>query len=104
MFCPKCGALLTPKEMKGKKVMTCKSCGYIDEKAKKIKLKSKVEKKKEIETVEEEVEIHPLVEQECPKCGHDHAYFWEIQTRASDEPATKFFKCQKCKHVWRDYK
>ena len=63
-----------------------------------------IAEKNNIETVEEEVEIHPLIHDvECPKCGHTSAYFWEVQTRASDEPETKFLRCEKCRHTWRDY-
>lgn len=95
---------MVPEKKGKKKVMVC-SCGYVDKKAEKVEIKEKVKKEKEIEAIEEEVEIYPLVEDiECPKCGHTKAYFWEVQTRASDEPATKFLKCEKCKHIWRDYK
>ncbi len=95
---------MTPQKTKSKTVMVC-GCGYKDKKSEKLEIKEKIKDSKEIETVEEEVEIYPLVDDvECPKCGHDKAYFWEIQTRASDEPATKFLKCEKCKHIWRDYK
>jgi DNA-directed RNA polymerase subunit M len=80
------------------------SCGYSNKQKEAIKIKEIVEDKKEIEAVEEDVEVYPLVDEECPKCGNKKAYFWEIQTRASDEPATKFLKCKKCKHIWRDYK
>jgi DNA-directed RNA polymerase subunit M len=67
------------------------------------------EKKKEEEKgtgiVDEEAEqkVMPVVEVECPECKNKQAYFWEVQTRAGDEPPTKFFKCTKCKHTWRDY-
>ena len=53
--------------------------------------------------LEEDTESHPLSDAECPKCGHNKAYFWLQQTRAGDEPETKFMKCEKCKHTWRDY-
>jgi DNA-directed RNA polymerase subunit M len=93
-----------PKKSGNKTIMAC-SCGYKEKNEETIKIKEVMEDEKEIEPIEEEVEIHPLTsEVECPKCGHDKAYYWEIQTRASDEPATKFMKCEKCKHIWRDYK
>ena len=57
-----------------------------------------------VEVISEEKEVLPLVSAECTKCGHSMAYHWEIQTRAADEPATRFFKCEKCKHTWREYK
>lgn len=99
MFCPKCGSILIPKSQEGETAMAC-SCGYIADG--RLSLKEKVSRKREIDAVEE-VEIHPVVDASCPKCGHGRAYFWEVQTRASDEPATKFMKCEKCRSIWRDY-
>lgn len=46
----------------------------------------------------------PVTNAQCPKCNHKKAYFWLVQTRAGDEPETKFHKCVACKHTWRDYK
>ncbi|MBD3354521.1 transcription factor S [Candidatus Woesearchaeota archaeon] len=103
LFCPKCGSLMKPKEKKGKKTMVC-SCGYKTKDVEETKIKETMKKDAHsFEVVEEEKEALPLVEKECPKCGHKKAYFWEVQTRASDEPATQFFKCEKCKHIWRHY-
>lgn len=39
----------------------------------------------------------------CPKCGNDEAYWWVLQTRRADEPPTRFYKCTRCGHVWREY-
>jgi len=103
MFCPKCGSIMLPKKEKVKTYMSC-SCGYTDKKTGKVEIKETIAEEKEIEPVED-IEIYPLTDGvECSKCGHTKAYFWEVQTRASDEPATKFLKCEKCKHIWRDYK
>ncbi|MBW2963708.1 transcription factor S [Candidatus Woesearchaeota archaeon] len=102
MFCPNCGSILRPIEKKGKKVLGC-SCGYLAEKGQKFEVKEKGKKTQKIEVIEQEVEAKPLVDATCPKCKHKKAYFWEVQTRASDEPATRFFKCEKCKHTWREY-
>ena len=64
----------------------------------------KNEQPKDLEVVDPtQLESLPLTAAECPKCGHKKAFFWLIQTRASDEPETKFMKCEKCKHIWRDY-
>ena len=100
MFCPKCGSLLKPR--KGRKIITC-SCGH-KTKIEKVSVKETIkEKKKSIEVVEKEIETLPLMEAECPKCHHRKAYYYTVQTRAGDEPETKFLKCEKCKHKWRDY-
>jgi DNA-directed RNA polymerase subunit M len=88
--------------MPKKGIMACPKCNYKSKEAPKV-IKETVEKTQEIGIVEKETEAYPLVDKECPKCGHNKAYFWEVQTRASDEPATQFFKCEKCKHTWRHY-
>lgn len=102
LFCPDCGGLLKRKKKGDKKILVCKSCGAEFEGKAKIK-KEKNKKKKEINVVEKEEETMPTVEKECPKCGNEKAFFWTLQTRASDEPATKFFKCTKCGYTWRVY-
>lgn len=103
LFCPKCGSLMIAKREAGKTVMVCPRCGYVDKKEEKIELKEKVEKKKEIEIIDQDVNTLPIVAAICPKCGNDKAYFWSVQTRASDEPETRFYKCTKCGFVWREY-
>ena len=103
MFCPKCGSILMPIVENEKRSIGCK-CGFRSKSKEEMKIKERIAESKNIETVDNEIEIYPLVDTECPKCEHGKAYFWEIQTRASDEPATKFMKCEKCKHIWRDYK
>ena len=44
----------------------------------------------------------PLTDADCPKCEHEKAYYWLVQTRAGDEADTKFLKCEKCKHTSRN--
>ena len=104
MFCPKCGSILRLKEENGKRFMAC-SCGFVDRKGESGKIKEAVRSSdRKIEVVEEEREnILPKTKASCPKCGHDTAYYWLVQTRAGDEPETKFLKCEKCKRVWREY-
>jgi len=97
-FCPKCGGILIPKG----KMLVC-SCGY-SEKNKEVKISEKSKQKKDnIEVAEAgKGDVRCVVEEQCPKCGHKKAFSWEIQMRAADEPATRFFECQKCHHKWRD--
>ena len=102
LFCPKCGSLLIPKKEGSKTVVTC-SCGYKSKESESAKISEKVEKQKKVEVVEEDIEVLPTTdEEECPKCGHKKAWYWLRQMRGSDEGETRFFKCQKCKHVWRE--
>tara|TARA_B100000315_G_C14047160_1_gene350195 strand:+ start:125 stop:439 length:315 start_codon:yes stop_codon:yes gene_type:complete len=103
MFCPKCGAILLPKKEGSKTVALC-SCGYRSG-SEDFSIKEKVAKKAGVEVIEEDdtMKAMPLIDAECPKCKNKKARFWTQQTRASDEPETKFLKCEKCKHTWRDY-
>jgi DNA-directed RNA polymerase subunit M len=98
--------MMSPKEEKGKKYLLC-SCGYNTKKseAPKANVIKEVVKPKHIdklEVVSEQDTTLPLTEEQCPECGHEKAYWWTKQMRASDEPETKFLKCEKCKHTWRD--
>lgn len=70
-----------------------------------IKLTESVAKKdKEVEVIEKDsVNILPKTKVGCEKCGNKEAFYWTIQTRAGDEPETKFLRCTKCNHIWRDY-
>ena len=104
MFCPKCGSILMPKKDGNKKLLVC-SCGYKTKELEQATIKEAViQKGKKVEVIEKgELETLPKTEVECPKCGHRTAYFWLVQTRAGDEPETKFLRCEKCEHTWRDY-
>jgi DNA-directed RNA polymerase subunit M len=82
----------------------CRKCGK--EQSQKTGEETKVKtakKSKEIAVIEEDVSTLPTIERECVKCGNPTSYFWVLQTRSSDEPPTRFFRCTKCKHTWREY-
>jgi|TARA_Y100000034_G_C6855705_1_gene388835 DNA-directed RNA polymerase subunit M len=104
MFCPKCGSVLLPKKDGNKKILIC-SCGYKDANVEKTKITETLTKKeKEVEIIEKtRWDILPKTKVECEDCGNKEAYFWTVQTRAGDEPETKFLRCTKCEHIWRDY-
>jgi len=104
MFCPKCGSILLPKKEGSKKILVC-SCGYKGGKIEQSKLTETVKnKEKEIEIIEkDELDTLPKTDVECEECGHKKAFYWLVQTRAGDEPETKFMRCEKCRHTWRDY-
>ncbi len=105
MFCPKCGSLLVPKKVDGKRVMACPRCSYVNKELQEAKIVEKAKNTKDIDIVEsdESSKSLPVMDAECPKCENKKAYYWLLQTRAGDEPETKFLKCTKCGHVWRDY-
>ncbi len=97
--------MMPKKDEKGNTVCSC-SCGYTDKSGSDACLKDAKtkEEKAEVDVVDKDIETLPITkDEECPKCGNREAYYWLIQTRAGDEPETKFMRCTKCKHTWRDY-
>ena len=69
-----------------------------------MSFKEKLKKAQEIEVVDEKKDTpNAPVDATCPRCEHDKAEFWTVQTRAGDEPETRFYKCQDCGYIWREY-
>ena len=102
MFCPKCGSILRPKDKAGKKVLYC-SCGFSKSpEGESSEIKEKVETGRKVEIMEN-VEVYPKIKIKCDKCGNNVAFYWTQQTRGADEPETRFFRCAKCNHTWREY-
>ena len=115
-FCPKCGSRLAPKKGKSKNessiALVCPKCGYRKQAAGK-KVEPKVEKKviehkpQELVAVigkeEQKLRTLPTVRVECPKCGNNVAYVWQVQTRGADESSTQFLRCTKCNYTFREY-
>ena len=113
-FCPKCGSRLEPKKAKKDKefslVLECPKCGYKKSDAKKIGTKAvKVinhdpEKTFTIISKEDQkLRTLPTLKVECPKCGNNLVYVWQVQTRGGDESSTQFMRCTKCDHTFREY-
>ena len=105
-FCPKCGNIMLPDKKRG--VFVCRKCGYEEpldpEAASKYKITQKIKHEREdIPVIEQDVATLPKVKIICPKCDNDEAYWWELQTRAGDEPSTIFYRCTKCGYTWRGY-
>ena len=87
----------------------CSNCGH-KEKLKERSLKEKTEDElanspqiKVVGEKEEKLNSLPTTKMECPKCGHNEAFWWFLQTRSGDEPPTQFYRCVKCNHTWRSY-
>ena len=99
-FCPKCGAMLLPKNGK----LEC-GCGYSKNLANndEYEVSRKIEAKETVKELGEDIDMGPGVNEVCPKCGHDKATYELKQTRSADEAPTRFFTCKKCKHKWREY-
>jgi len=99
-FCPKCGCVIVEKN----KNFKCPRCGYKPKSKIKIESSEKIEVKPEIGVItSDDTDVFPVISAVCPKCNYNEAYFWTSQTRAGDEAETRFFRCTKCKHTWREY-
>ncbi len=108
-FCPKCGTRLTLTREEGGDFLVCPRCGYKTPAegptlvpVAKIQ-KSPRDKITVIGEAEGRLRTLPTVEIECPRCGNLEAYFWQVQTRSSDESSTQFFRCTRCGYTWREY-
>ncbi|MDG6953159.1 MAG: transcription factor S [Nitrososphaerota archaeon] len=111
-FCPKCGTRLKLKQVKGAREVSvtynCDNCGYSkkEENALVQKTEEELSNTPQIKIVgekEEKLNSLPTTKMECPKCGHNEAFWWFLQTRSGDEPPTQFYRCVKCSHTWRSY-
>lgn len=106
-FCDKCGGLMMPKKAKSGVVIICRRCGKRKKsKQKNFTMKSNsVSKKSKIIVVSKKtkVDVLPKTKANCPKCENTEAHWWMQQMRSSDEAATRFYKCTKCRHIWREY-
>ncbi|RLG77952.1 MAG: transcription factor S [Thermoprotei archaeon] len=108
-FCPRCGGMMLPRRSGGKSVLVCTKCGYIlNSTPSSLVLSQRIEHSEKEKTIVLEGKMPEAAPKlkgvvRCPKCGYDEVYYWEMQTRAADEPTTRFFKCVKCGYVWREY-
>jgi DNA-directed RNA polymerase subunit M len=98
-FCPKCKSILVPKQGK----LVC-SCGFKSNST--LEFKEKIIPPKDIVILDEKDEHigDDLIPLTCWNCSHVGVYFWMVQMRRADEPPTRFYKCKKCKKVWRSGK
>ncbi|MGQ9623777.1 MAG: transcription factor S [Candidatus Bathycorpusculaceae bacterium] len=114
-FCPKCGSRLEPKKGKTQKgaalMLVCPKCGY-KKQEKGGKVEPKVAKviqhnpQKLVAVIgkeEQKLRTLPTVRVECPRCGNNLAYVWQVQTRGADESSTQFLRCTKCGYTFREY-
>ncbi|MEM2539373.1 MAG: transcription factor S [Candidatus Bathyarchaeia archaeon] len=111
-FCPNCGTRLVMKRKKDSKeaFLSCQKCGY--ERPVETPIFSPSRRVPEIKPEdnivvigekEQKLKTLPVITIECPKCGNNLAYVWQVQTRGADESSTQFFRCTKCSYTFREY-
>ncbi|TRO45736.1 transcription factor S [Candidatus Bathyarchaeota archaeon] len=114
-FCPKCGSRLEFKKPKSDKAaslnLVCPKCGYqkkesgntVEPKIGKVIQHNPQQFVAVIGKKEQKLRTLPTVRIECPKCGNNTAYVWQVQTRSADESSTQFLRCTKCNYTFREY-
>lgn len=107
-FCSKCGTRLVPKKKEKGTFLVCPKCGHSEPvetliPAPKLVTQSPRESVVVIGKKEQKLRTLPTVTIECPKCGNNQAYVWQVQTRGADESTTQFFRCTKCNYTFREY-
>ena len=109
-FCQDCGTKLRYKLVKtgeeSKSALACNNCGFFIETEGLTAHTSVVNPTSSIEVVSNEekgLKSMPTVSAICPKCNHNTAFWWLLQTRGGDEATTQFYRCEKCSHTWRAY-
>lgn len=105
-FCPSCNSVLLPDRKRG--ILVCKKCGYKDVgECGEQGFKESINMPKETVIVKHsdrsEDRVLPVTKAECRRCGNIEAYYWMMQTRRADEAPTRFYRCTKCGHTWREY-
>lgn len=105
-FCKKCGGLMLPiQDSKDKTQLECRKCKAKETTKEAFVTTSEFIQETSIPVIDTEKQMKKFstIAVECPKCKHIGAMWWMVQTRGVDEPATRFYKCIKCMHVWREF-
>ncbi|MFB6291970.1 MAG: transcription factor S [Candidatus Nanohaloarchaea archaeon] len=107
-FCEECGGMLV-SENDGEGVMKCRNCGQAHE-VEEGDYRVTEEKEEDpmdrlnISEEDDESSTRPTTMKECPSCGGETEHeWWMEQTRASDEPPTRFYECTECGNVHKEY-
>lgn len=100
-FCPKCGAMLMPKDG----ILKCK-CGYESKVSKEemddqYKFEGETNPENKVIVTDKDNVALPTTNITCYKCGGTKGYWWTLQTRSADEAPTFFIRCVKCGNTWR---
>ncbi|MEM2944329.1 MAG: transcription factor S [Methanomassiliicoccales archaeon] len=99
MFCPECKSLMFPRNG----VFKCSKCGKEQKMNGEKQTFTTRLREKEMVVIDSNAPTLPKTNVECPKCGHNEAFWVLRQTRAADEPETRIFRCTECGYSWREY-
>jgi transcription factor S len=105
-FCEECGTLMRPTKEKENTILICPNCKKQKENnGNDTKICSKVKQNPldSIPILDDNANTLPTMEMLCKECGNKKVFWWTRQTRSSDEPETRFYRCTKCNYTWREY-
>ncbi len=87
-----------------KKSYVCSKCGYSEQSSVKIVEAAEGTTSEAMKTIDTaDMAGVSTVDEQCPKCGYGKATWFMQQTRGGDEPTTRFYRCVRCRHTWREY-
>lgn len=100
-FCPTCDVRLKKTDSG----LRCPKCGHGEDQEDSTTKLNEEEQVSEFTVLDENEgkETLPTIKIDCPKCNHNEAVWWMLQTRSADEPTTQFYRCSKCSFTWRNY-
>ena len=104
-FCPHCDTRLKKND---DGLLACSKCQFVKEKTVNITKEKSEDANSEFLVMDESdmnqaKGLESTVPIDCEKCHNKEGVSWTFQTRSADEPETKFFRCTKCNHTWRDF-
>lgn len=104
-FCDDCGGIIVPEKEDGQTSFKCRKCGEPHESNGEDMVISEKKREEDRALIGEagEEDTLPKIDEQCSECENEQAYWWMEQTRAADEPETRFFRCTECAHTWREY-
>jgi DNA-directed RNA polymerase subunit M len=110
-FCPNCGTRLTIKKSANSLELACPKCGYTKPEAPNAVVPP-VDKvishgPQQMVAVIDKADAAkgttlPTINVECPNCGNNTAFVWQVQTRGADESSTQFMRCTRCSYTFRE--
>ena len=104
-FCPNCEIRLQKNDSG---LLHCPKCKYLKEKTVESAKEEPEEANSEFLVMGESdlnqaKGLESTIKIDCEKCHNQEGVWWSLQTRSADEPETRFYRCTKCNHTWRDY-
>lgn len=102
-FCPLCRSMLLPEQSRQVQLSCC-ACPYTYRLSTTFS-HTKESRTKQIDEVmggKDALQYASTCSAKCPKCAHEKALYFELQTRSADEPMTIFYKCTKCHFDWKE--